>query len=56
MKIKVEITETLQRVVEVEATNEKDAIDLVKALYNDEYIVLDYNDFVGNDFEVYKEE
>jgi len=43
----VKITEVLQRVVTVEASNEEDAINKVHDMYNDCEIVLDADDFVG---------
>lgn len=49
-KYKIEITETLQKVVEVEADSEREAEQKVKAMYKNEGIVLDYNDFVNLDF------
>ena len=55
-KFVVEITETLQRQVEVEASDEKEALNKVMDMYNEEEIVLDYVDFVGNDFQVIKKE
>lgn len=53
-KFTVEVTETLQRQVEVEASDEKEALNKVMDMYADEEIVLDYVDFVGNDFQVIK--
>ena len=44
---KTEITETLQRTIEVEAENERDALQKVKEMYKNEEIVLDSSDFVG---------
>lgn len=44
---KTEITETLQRTIEVEAENEEDALRKVKKMYKNEEIVLDSSDFVG---------
>lgn len=49
---KVEITETLQRVVEVEASSAHDALEKVKDQYRNEEVVLDSTDFIGNDFQV----
>ncbi len=51
-KMKVEITETLQRTVEVDAYNEDDAIELVEDMINREEVILDYNDYVKRDIEV----
>jgi len=42
----IEITETLQRVVEVEANSENEAYNIVNQQYNNEEIVLDNTDFV----------
>ena len=53
-KFVVEVTETLQRQVEIEADNEQEALQKVKELYRDEEIVLDWQDFVGNDFQIIK--
>lgn len=55
MKYKIEITETLQRVVEVEADNLSNAILQVTRAYNDEEIVLDAMDFVGFEIKEYQE-
>ena len=49
-KYKLEITETLQKIVEVEAKNEREAEQIVKEMYNNEDVVLDYQDFVDIDF------
>ena len=45
MKYKVRIVEVSSKIVEVEAANEYDALDLVESLYCDESIVLDSGDF-----------
>ncbi|MCR5270580.1 MAG: DpnD/PcfM family protein [Prevotella sp.] len=50
MKYKVEIIETLCRVVEVEASLMSDAEQLVKDQYRKEEIVLDDDDFVDVEF------
>lgn len=44
-KYKVEITEILQRTVEIEAEDESDAINIVHTRYKNEVIVLDWEDF-----------
>lgn len=49
---KVEVTETLQRIVEVKANSKEDAIEKVIEMYGNEEIVLDWQDFVGNEFEI----
>ena len=55
-KFTVEVTETLQRQVEVEAENEQEALQKVKEMYRDEEIVLTWVDFVENDFQIIKKE
>lgn len=45
-----EITETLQRIVNIEAADEKEAFELINSMYKKEKIVLDSGDF--NDFEI----
>ena len=50
-KYKVEITETLKRVVEIEANNEENALYEVTKKYKNSEIVLDYSDFVDVNFE-----
>jgi len=53
MKHKIEITEILQRVIEVEAENEDEAIILIKRAYQNENIVLDSSDYVRTKIEVF---
>ncbi|MGL6119019.1 MAG: DpnD/PcfM family protein [Fusobacteriaceae bacterium] len=50
MKFHVEIEEILQRVVEVEAEDIDEAMDIVRQQYRDEEIVLDAGDFKGEEF------
>ena len=52
-KYKVEITEYLQRTIEVEADSEDAAVSKVEDDYNKEKIVLDSNDFIDKDIEIY---
>lgn len=52
MKIKVEITEILQRTIEVEALDIKDAVAKVEYLYRNEDIILDYSDYISTDIKV----
>lgn len=47
MKFKIEITETLQKIVEVEAADRTEAITKVATDYKAGEIVLDAMDFVG---------
>ena len=46
----VYITETLQKKVIVEATNDSEALDQVIDQYNNGKIVLDYNDYLDVEF------
>jgi len=56
MKYIVEITETLQRQVEVEASNEEEACDIVSEQYRNCEIVLDAEDFIEKEINVIKKE
>lgn len=47
MKYKIKVQETLERIVEIEASSIDEARDKVEEMYNNEEIVLDYSDFVG---------
>lgn len=55
-KFKIEIEETLQRVVEVNANNLSDAIQKVEEKYKNEEYVLNENDFKGVEFNEYKDD
>ena len=48
------VQELSEREVEIEATSEDEALELVKQMYDDEDIVLDYEDFVSKSFTVGK--
>lgn len=52
MKYQVEITETLQRTVEVEAESKSDAISKAKEQYNNSEIELDSSDFIDTEFDL----
>jgi len=52
MKIKINIKETLERTVEIEAETAEEGLGIIEARYKNEEIVLDYNDFVGVNFEI----
>jgi hypothetical protein len=45
-KFRIEITEILQKVVEVEALSIESAFEVVELIYKSEEIVLDNSDFV----------
>jgi hypothetical protein len=55
MIYKVEIKEYLSRIVEVEASSEDEAENIVIAKWHDEEIVLDVDDFVDCDINIYKD-
>lgn len=55
MKYKIEITETLQRIVEVEAENLSEAITTVCVDYKKGEIVLDDMDYVGYEIKEFME-
>lgn len=55
MNFQIEITETLHRVVDVEADSLEDAIKQVTDDYYDEKIVLDSSDFIFSSIQEYKE-
>lgn len=46
-KYHVEVSEMLSRIVEVEANNEIEATKMVRKMYKDDIIVLDYSDYKG---------
>lgn len=54
MIVKVQITEVLQRIIEMDVSNEEDALDIVRDNYKLERIVLNAEDFVDVNFEVIK--
>lgn len=56
MKYKVQITETLQRIIEVDALNEKEALLSVKEKYKKENIVLNEADYIDTEFDILDEE
>ena len=49
-KFTVEITETLQRQIEVEAEDENEAISKVEEMYRNEEVVLDSGDHIDTEF------
>ncbi len=55
MRFKIEITETLQRVVEVKAPSLNDAIIKVAGMYQDGEIILNEEDYKGYKINEYKE-
>ena len=55
-KFKVLVEETHARMIEVEAVDESQALDIVKQMYKNCEIVLDYTDFAGVEIKNEKEE
>ena len=51
-KYKVEITEYLQRTIEVDAKDKKEAYSKVKQMYDNEEIVLSADDFTDKEIKV----
>ena len=49
-KFNIEITETLQRQIEMEADNYETALAIVKKKYRNSEIILDSNDYIDTDF------
>lgn len=48
---KIEVRETLARVIEIEANNMDEAEDMVQEMYDNEEIVLDSSDYVDTEIE-----
>lgn len=48
----VSVTETLNKVVSVDAESEKDALEQVQKAYSDSVIVLDSDNFAGEQIEI----
>ena len=55
-KYKVEITEYLQKTIEVDANSESEAVSIVKDDYHDGKYVLDENSLIDTDIEIYNED
>jgi hypothetical protein len=52
---KIEITETLQKIVDIEAKNDEEAYNIVREKYKNEELILTDKDFVDTEIKVYKE-
>lgn len=50
MKFKVEVVETLCKIVDVEADTSQEAEDIVRKLYRNQEIILDAEDYFDVDF------
>ena len=53
-KFQVEVTETLQRIFEVDARSAEEAIAQITQKYREEEIVLDSNDFIDFNIGIWK--
>ncbi len=53
-KYKIEVTETLQRVVDIEANDYDEALTKIREQYRQEKIVLDWEDFVDVKIDIFK--
>lgn len=51
-KFNFEITEILQRIVEIEAEDVEIAIELIEQKYKSDKIVLDWNDFIETNIDI----
>ena len=47
---KVEITEILQKIIEIKAENKEDALHKAMKMYKNEEVILDNNDFIDVNF------
>ena len=54
MNYKVEIKETLSKIVEIEADNEEGAIKEIRKQYINENIVLNADDYTDTEFKIHK--
>jgi hypothetical protein len=54
MKYRILISETLNKIVEIDAADADEAKNKVEEMYFNEEIVLDYNDFAGMEMYVLK--
>jgi hypothetical protein len=52
MKIKVEITETLQKTIEVDAEDIEEALLIVKRKYRNSEVILDDTSYIDTEFMV----
>ena len=54
MNYKIEIKETLSRIIDIEADNEEGAIKEAKKQYMNENIVLNADDYIDTEINIYK--
>ena len=55
MNYKVEVKETLSRIIDIEADNENEAIIKAKSKYKKQEIVLDSSDYIGTEIDIYND-
>lgn len=55
MNYKIEIKETLSRVIDIEAENENEAIIKTKAEYRKQNIILDDSDYIDTEINIFEE-
>jgi len=53
-KYRIEVTEVLSRIVETEAENEDDAVEMVRQMYRNCELVLDASDYIETEISVKK--
>lgn len=53
---KIEIEETLQKVVEIQASSLDEAISIAQEIYSNEEYILNEDDYKGAEFREYKDE
>ena len=53
-KYRIEVTEVLSRIVETEAENEDEAVEMVRQMYRNCELVLDASDYVETEISVKK--
>lgn len=55
MNYKIEIKETLSRIIDIEADNAYEAIIKAKSKYKSQEIILDSNDYIDTEINIYEE-
>ena len=51
-KYRIEVTEVLSRIIEMDAENEDDAVEMVRQMYRNCELVLDASDYVETEISV----
>ena len=54
MNYKIEIKETLSRIIDIEAENESEAIIKAKSKYRGQEIILDSSDYIDTEINIYE--